>query len=85
MSFLESQGPRVQTIEKRVEVPVDKIVYQDKIVTDDRKIHELEDIVNSIRKENMFLKSSIEEWRSKVSYLESQGPRVQTIEKSAKQ
>ena len=66
--FLEMQGPKI--IEKRVEVPIEVVKVVEKKVEipvevvkfDDRRIRELESI--------------IEEWRSKAIYLERQGPKI---------
>ena len=70
--FLERQGPKI--IEKKIEVPVE--IIKKEVVVDDRRIRELEGELNFFREENRKIKISIEEWRSKVSFFEMQGPKI---------
>jgi len=71
-SMLEMQGPKI--IEKKIEIPVE--VIKEKVVVDDRRIRELENELNFFREENRKIKISVEEWRSKYSMLEMQGPKI---------
>ena len=88
VTFFENQGPKivekrvevpfevVKYVDKRVEVPVEVVKYVEKVVTDDRRNKELEGELNFYREENRKIKISIEEWKSKVIFMEKQGPKI---------
>ena len=77
--FLENQGPKI--IEKRIEVPIERIVHLEKPVLDERKLREFEDQVFLLREENRRLAFSLEESRSKVLILEKQKPKIKKTKK----